>query len=275
MARSFADDGASGASGGGTAIGPDVVNDFGTPPAPTSTPPSAAPRGNGAGSFDTGQTGFWGNPLGPTIQGGGGGGGSKVGTSSRTGYWGNPIGLSFSGGGAIPDDDDTNGSPQQDQISSALDTVDQVLAFGRKQHGLGGGDNEGIPQQQAMNTEGAGIAGDSPIFNSPPDDGKSMPADWNTPGGGHDYSQFNKSQNIEDRRDGEPPAPQPLGLGAQFMHNAGNRMEELKGTWDRHVTYPNNPLSQDLGQGEFQKQYDALGTGQNAGAINTSDEENQ
>ena len=47
----------------------------------------------------------------------------------------------FSQGGAIPDD--TDGSPEQDDISKALESVDQVLAFGRKLHGLGGGDDEG------------------------------------------------------------------------------------------------------------------------------------
>lgn len=46
----------------------------------------------------------------------------------------------YAGGGAI--EDDTNGSPEQDQITKALASVDQVLAYGRKLHGLGG-DNEG------------------------------------------------------------------------------------------------------------------------------------
>lgn len=64
------------------------------------------------------------------------------------------VGLAFADGGAIEDDGsasdgsasgggDTNGSPQQDAISKALSTVDGVLAYGRKLHGLGGGDNEG------------------------------------------------------------------------------------------------------------------------------------
>lgn len=54
-------------------------------------------------------------------------------------------GISFEDGGAVPDDGggDTNGSPQQDAIQKALSTVDGVLAYGRKLHGLGGGDNEG------------------------------------------------------------------------------------------------------------------------------------
>jgi hypothetical protein len=54
--------------------------------------------------------------------------------------------LGFSDGGAISDSESGEGSPEQDQISKALESVDQVLAFGRKLHGLGGGDNEGAIQ---------------------------------------------------------------------------------------------------------------------------------
>jgi hypothetical protein len=52
-------------------------------------------------------------------------------------------GLSFEDGGDVGDGGDSNGSPQQDAIQKALSTVDGVLAYGRKLHGLGGGDNEG------------------------------------------------------------------------------------------------------------------------------------
>lgn len=60
---------------------------------------------------------------------------------------------SFSQGGAIPDGDDDydgNGSPAQERMQRALSNIEGVLAFGRKLHGLGGGDNEG-----AINTAGA------------------------------------------------------------------------------------------------------------------------
>ncbi len=50
--------------------------------------------------------------------------------------------MSYSEGGAISDDDEGNGSPDQDAIQRALQSVDGVLAFGRKLHGLGGGDEE-------------------------------------------------------------------------------------------------------------------------------------
>lgn len=61
-------------------------------------------------------------------------------------------GFSFAEGGAIPDDDGDsdynsgNGSPEQDRVSKALETVDGVLAFGRKLHGLGGDDDGGAIQ---------------------------------------------------------------------------------------------------------------------------------
>ena len=54
--------------------------------------------------------------------------------------------MGFADGGAIPDDETGEGSPEQDRISKALESVDQVLAFGRQLHGLGGGDNEGAIQ---------------------------------------------------------------------------------------------------------------------------------
>jgi hypothetical protein len=53
----------------------------------------------------------------------------------------------FAEGGAIPEDDDgpeysdagdSNGSPEQDDLSKSLESVAGVLAFGRKLHGLGG-----------------------------------------------------------------------------------------------------------------------------------------
>lgn len=63
----------------------------------------------------------------------------------------NPFGMSFDDGGAVGDD--SQGSPQQDAISKALETADQVLAYGRKLHGLGGQEEDGgaIPGVQAGN----------------------------------------------------------------------------------------------------------------------------
>lgn len=57
------------------------------------------------------------------------------------------ISAGFSEGGAISEADndyDGNGSPAQEAVQRALSTIDGVLAFGRRLHGLGGGgDNEG------------------------------------------------------------------------------------------------------------------------------------
>lgn len=106
------------------------------------SPGSASPSSSPAGTTPSG------GAL-PAGFGGSGGGGIAA----------NPggVGFSLSAGGAIPtgDDDgsdDSNGSPQQDAISKALDSVDQVLAFGRKAHGLGGdqeGDGPAIQTAQA------------------------------------------------------------------------------------------------------------------------------
>lgn len=67
----------------------------------------------------------------------------------------------FSQGGAIPDSETGEGSPEQDQISKALESVDAVLAFGRKLHGLGGGDNEGAIQTASRMPSVPGTPSDS------------------------------------------------------------------------------------------------------------------
>lgn len=156
--KSFADDGAFGATSSPTgapaaAPAPDAStmfnpgeftsapNDsFSGPMGPTpstATPPTSGGFGGGGLSDSSSAP-----SLSPMSGGYGGGGLSSGGGSSLSP---SPVGLSFSQGGAIDDGSggDDNGSPQQDAIQRALSTVDGVLAFGRKLHGLGGGDDEG------------------------------------------------------------------------------------------------------------------------------------
>lgn len=89
------------------------------------------------------------------------------------------VGMSFAQGGAIPDDGDTsdtadsNGSPGQDAVSKALDSVDQVLAYGRKLHGLGGDQESGgaipdAPQQMASNMRMPSVPGNQSNSGAPP-----------------------------------------------------------------------------------------------------------
>jgi len=123
----------------------------------------------------------------------------------------------FEDGGAIPDDD-TNGSPQQDLLQKALSTVDGVLAFGRKLHGLGGGDNEGAIREDTQ----AGSAGD--------------PANPR-------FQDFRKSPNVVDRRN------QEIGPVEGAVNNFVGKAYSL---YDRAVNPDNpidrsNPLAKDLG----------------------------
>lgn len=154
-------------------------------------------------------------------------------------------GLSFEDGGDVPDDGsggDSNGSPQQDAIQKALSTVDGVLAFGRQLHGLGG-DNQG-----------AGISGAS----SDADDGRGMPASWNQPGQGHDYSGFNQSSNVEDRRSETSPAPAGSEPRRTKFDDVVDRVKDFGAGY--------NQMSQAAGIND-------IGSNSSGGAINT--EENQ
>jgi hypothetical protein len=144
MPNSFANDGAQGA-GQNTNTAPAPADVFGRPP-----------------EFSAGgdpQVGFAAGEI------------SAPQYYSAAGYTPSAVGLAFSQGGAIPDD--TNGSPQQDAISKALESVDQVLAFGRKLHGLGGGSNEG-----AIQTAGADqrLPGDQGSWEGPMSPTKPSPA---------------------------------------------------------------------------------------------------
>jgi len=63
-------------------------------------------------------------------------------TQAQVDAWNSTMGYHFAEGGSVPDDDQGGGDPQQQAIQQALDTVDGVMAFGYKLHGLGGDDSE-------------------------------------------------------------------------------------------------------------------------------------
>lgn len=160
--KSFADDGAFGAqsssspgsfgSGGGTPMSVPWGQDVGI--GQQSIGPNGTVYGN---KSNTGARGAQGELLkagsfNPTTIGGGGSQPGSVDSSqfrANTSY--NPMtpsaGFSFANGGAIDESmgDDQGGASGDgggDVISRALGTVDQVLAYGRKLHGLGGGGND-------------------------------------------------------------------------------------------------------------------------------------
>lgn len=121
--------------------------------------------------------------------------------------------LSFAEGGLVPDDDGDEPGDTPDhmsdlhaRINQAIATVDNALSYGRKLHGLGG-----------MGADGGG--------------GDDMPASWNAPGGGRDYSGMRQSGNIDDRRDGDNSGEPPSGLARRVnnrLGEIGGRIDEFK-----------------------------------------------
>lgn len=268
--RDFSQDGAAGAGGGGGgAIGPDIMHDPGpgtsigpqimhdpgpssagggfgpmASPSTSSRTPSALPAGSviggGLGPLapqdTTGGIGAQDTTGGIGRQPIGGGYGPVASSPSPVhgagGLPSSPIGLSFSRGGAV---DDTDGDPAQDAVARALDTVDGVLAFGRKLHGLGGEGSDGS-QQMAMNTDG-----------------------------------FNQSGNIEDRRDNDPTQGQPLPSNQQtnFDRVAGKVSDMQASRNPTSQALGINNLA------PIPTPYPGDGGGAPGGAIDLSDEENQ
>lgn len=169
-----------------TSMTPSIMNNFnmtGTPADRGSTMPiglgdptmggdggwgggGLAPKGYGAGGSSVGAippgdilggAGGWGGSGGGLAPRGYGGGGGGMGSPGGDAFPASPS-WSFAQGGAIdesvggdPNATDPQGSQMgnklQLQINAALSTVDNIMSYGRKLHGIGG-------QQQAMNTEG-------------------------------------------------------------------------------------------------------------------------
>ena len=149
----------------------------------------------------------------------------------------------FADGGAIPDADDdgsgdTNGSPVQDAIQKALSTVDGVLAFGRRLHGLGGGSNEGIPMGQQDDQAGSAGAPGNPRFQ----DGS-------------------KSPNVDDRRNESPPGA--VGGAVNNFVGKAYSLYDRAANPDNPIDQ-NNPLAKDLGGDDLSQP--------NKGAIDTDED---
>ena len=212
MPKDFSEDGAFGANGGGDP----GSGTFGTGTA-SSGPISDTDAVSrfGAGALDNGALGTP-NGYQPPNQV------SDATAASRFGAGalgeGN-LGMSFSDGGAI---DDTDGSPAQDRISKALGTVDSVLAFGRKLHGLGGNEEDDgtIPGAQA----GAmpmipGNQSETPGPYRPGQGGQTMAANMpSVPG-----SQSNSGQRPPQPMPGPlPPTSNPFGKRADAGDGDGD-----------------------------------------------------
>lgn len=152
-------------------------------------------------------------------------------------------GFSFAAGGAIPDED-INGSPDQDAIQRALTSVDAVLAFGRKLHGLGG--NEEDDGAIKMAGRMPSVPGNPSNSGVPP--AQPMPGPL-------------------------PPTSNPFGKRADAGYTNG-RMPMIPGTQSESGVPPIQPMPGPLPptSNPFGKRADAGGDDQ-SGAIDTSDEE--
>lgn len=212
MPKDFSEDGAFGASGGGSQPG-----SFGSGAASSGNiSDSEALTNFGSHALDNGRLGGSFNT--PTNMISGAAAAAQFGPGAMGA--GN-LGFSFAEGGAIGDD--TDGSPAQDRISKALDTVDAVLAFGRKLHGLGGNEEDdgaikGTQTAAAMPTI-PGNQSETPGPYKPGQGGQQMAANMpSVPG-----SQSNSGQRPPQPMPGPlPPTSNPFGKRADAGDGDGD-----------------------------------------------------
>lgn len=146
MAKPFADDGAAGASGIPDA---DASPSFGGGSGGGSTPTLQTGNISDAQAIDQFGPGALANGA---LNGVGGnfsqGPAPTTSASDVPAGWTNTIGTFFEQGGGVPDDSGS-GADGSDPMSSALNTVDQVLQFGYSKYGLGGQQDQGGGIQEA------------------------------------------------------------------------------------------------------------------------------
>lgn len=217
--RSFSEDGAFGAAGtptGGTSVtdpGSSTVDWNSTNLAGHGNPQMWSDPGKGSSSIANdnpmfapqGADGSW-NGLKPGQSTFAPSDGSGIQHQYTNASGRSPYGLMFAEGGAIEDDLDgsINGSPPQDAIMKALSTVDGVLAFGRKLHGLGEGDNGAI--------KGTQVAGRMPsVPGTPSDSGVRQPQPMPGP---------------------LPPTSNPFGKRVSENQDQGDQGDDGKGAID-------------------------------------------
>lgn len=233
--KNFADDGASGAIGGSTEAptpgGDGVATGGGTPPSvasggvDTSSPASSMPApGSPAPGSYVQPTGPVAGPA-PTLPG------AYV---PPTGTGDTPApGFSFADGGAIPDDsggDDSDGSPEQDLMAQALESVDKTLQYTYQKYGGSGQQVAGamptIPGSQSET--GGGTYGPGGTPPKPQELAGAMPT---IPGsqsetGGGTYGPG-----------GTPPAPQP-----QQPQQMASNMPTIPGSQSNSGIPPAQPM---------------------------------
>lgn len=220
MARNFSEDGALGAmSAGGTpnAVSPGKPNNFnmtGTPAgASSSLPFTGSEQDSSPGAISTSDVAGTGGYGG---FGGEGSGGGAPASPGMGGGWGGgglaPMGMSFAAGGAI-DEDPNATDPQGSALGASLQaSINKALSTVQNTLSYGRQlHGLGGGQQQAMND-----------------------------------SDFRKSDNIEDRRDGDDSGAPVTGLAARVngrMNQIGNRISEFSNR--------NNQMSKDAGMDDI------------------------
>ena len=122
------------------------------------------------------------------------------------------------GGDSNDGSDSTGGSKWQSMVNDAVSTVHNALSYGYKLHGLSGGASSGLPAGQ-QDTQAGSAGAASPK-----------------------YQDFNKSPDVEDRRNNPPmnPASQAVNNFEGKAYELGSRALPLSDQSD-------NPLSQQAG----------------------------
>lgn len=189
--KSFSEDGASGA-GGGTSATQGVG--WNTPPSNTSI-------------------GSYGGPSSPTALGE-----AELALGREGSFSGNiqSGGFAFDQGGAVPDDDDSDGSPGQDLMSQALESVDKTLQYSYQKYGLGGGDQEAanMPSRPGTQSEypGGGTYGPGGSPPAPQQQAGMMPT---IPG--------NQSETPGPYQPGTPSQPPPQQMASNMPAVPGSQ----------------------------------------------------
>jgi hypothetical protein len=155
---------------------------------------------------------------------------------------------------------DSNGTPEQNDMSEALNSVDQVMQYMYQQHGLsdgGGADGSGGQQMldiKPRSPDSPGMApatgtGDANVYYPEGDEGRNIPTkrDESVAPGGPDWSTVNQSPNVDDRRN-QTTSPLGLKIGGALNNFAG----KAYGLYDQYAgdngaSQLNNPMSRDLG----------------------------
>jgi hypothetical protein len=134
------------------------------------------------------------------------------------------------GGDSSDGSDSTGGNKWQSMVNDAISTVNNALSYGYQLHGLSAGASSGLPPGQQDDQAGSAGAPSSK------------------------YQDFNRSPNVEDRRDNPPMNP-----ASQAINNFEGKAYELGSRAIPLDDQSQNPLSQQAGYNDLHLQDNTKG----------------